>query len=124
MDALSDILTGLRLECGGRTQNKSSKVKKTIEKASAVSATTSGSPPDVKAKQVSFSRRNPHKNSRVVVCTWGARCKRATCTFFHASPAASFVLPDCHLLSKPCKFGARCHKATCAFWHPSPVALP
>jgi hypothetical protein len=146
MDALSSSLNGLCLECGGsRSKKKCAKVKKTIEKSAGMLPIGSGTPYDTqpravkqpacpndveavfcassasKPKAASSVRRASHRLCRVVVCSWGARCARPTCTFFHASPAANYVLPDRALVPKPCRFGALCQKASCAFCHPSPV---
>jgi hypothetical protein len=143
-DDLSDILNSLCLGRGGqKTKPKSAQIKSTICKVSASVNFGSGKPfedptkpsessaaaaptdrtssPD-NAKQKRFPRPNPLKKFRVVVCTWGARCNRPTCTFFHASPAGNFVLPESALMPKLCRFGALCQKAACVFCHPSPAA--
>jgi hypothetical protein len=133
VDAVCDDLSNLCMECGGgKLKNKGAQVKKTIAKASASVTFSSDASSVAKAKQSAppTVRRSPpaqkpatRKSAReVVACRWGPRCTRPNCTFFHASPAANFALPDCSLVSRPCRFGAQCEKPTCPFWHPSPAA--
>ena len=149
MDALSNSLTGLCLECSSsRSKIKSAKVKKTIEKSVVVLPIGCGAQCDTKGRAANHSarpdaepatcsssstskshaafsvRRASLKMPRVVVCTWGARCGRPTCTYFHASPAANYVLPDRALAPKPCRFGVLCQRASCVFRHPSPLFQP
>ena len=143
-DDLSNVFSSLCLKRGSsKTKNQGAQIKKTICKVSACVTFSCGDSLDARAKQVDSPaalpgidgassadnsrqkrslRQTSHKKSRVVVCTWGARCSRPSCSFFHASPAANFVLPDLSLVSKLCKFGALCRRAACVFCHPSPAA--
>jgi hypothetical protein len=97
-----------------------------IEVSSASQAATSFSSASSSRIRHHSSSDNPKSKlllrKKVVVCVYGARCSRPDCTYFHASPAANFVAPNCLLIRKPCKFGALCQRARCVFCHPSPAA--
>jgi hypothetical protein len=55
-----------------------------------------------------------------MVCRFGAKCKKADCTFDH--PPADRPSPSKSVGS--CRFGAKCKKADCTFDHPPAADCP